>query len=36
MQTDIPDLDHSFLPILDEAFRAHRDQVCAVFEDKSP
>ncbi len=35
MHPDIPDLDHSFLPILDEAFRTYADNVCVEFEGRT-
>ena len=35
MKADIPDLDHSYLPILDEALRVHADQECAVFDGRT-
>ena len=34
MEHDLPDFDRSFLPFLDEAFRAHADKVCAVYGDE--
>ncbi|MEM7285849.1 MAG: AMP-binding protein [Actinomycetota bacterium] len=35
MHGAVPALDHSFLPVLDDAFREHRDRICAVFEGDS-
>ncbi len=35
MDVAIPDLDHSFLPVLDDALRSHADRVCAVFEGRT-
>lgn len=34
MEHDLPDFDRSFLPLLDEAFRAHADKVCAVYGEE--
>ncbi len=34
MDSDIPDFDRSFLPYLNDAFRTHADQICAVHGDQ--
>ncbi|MXW75129.1 MAG: long-chain fatty acid--CoA ligase [Acidimicrobiaceae bacterium] len=33
MDPDLPDLDRSFLPSLDEAFARHADRTCTIFGD---